>query len=321
MTTDSKDTGKTSVFKGSTSGRSYTLLPLEDQKRLSNWRIFSTNTSPPPTKDSPTSTDSEQANTSPNSSDNDRHQAEINRVVDVARSGETRVALSEALIESLIGFHEEITSVTDLGEFVHGIGGLRLWALEQGLPIEESLTWKVKTLRDAMEGACECEAIPMVELHVLTGADGDQRLVLGNYSANQTNGYPGETIGVYPDRKSMEADLRQRGIVDIYDVSDEYLSSWLIQNDGPFETYYENGQLQEKSAYNDGEWDGPYEYCTSLGQIIEKGTYNMGERCGEWIQEETGFLGSKTSVTVTFPPCPPRPRRRQLAPSVAPSHA
>ena len=33
------------------------------------------------------------------------------------------------------------------------------------------------------------------------------------------------------------------------------------------------------------------------------GTYNMGERCGEWIQEETGFLGSKTSRPKTYPPC------------------
>ena len=67
MTKDSKDTGKTSVFKGSTSIEGFTLLPLKDQKRLSNWRIFSTNTSPQPTKRSPTSTDSEQDKTSPES--------------------------------------------------------------------------------------------------------------------------------------------------------------------------------------------------------------------------------------------------------------
>ena len=65
MTKDSKD--EQMVFKGSTSGRNYTLLPLEDQKRLSNWRIFSTNISPQPTKDSPTSADSEQDQTSPES--------------------------------------------------------------------------------------------------------------------------------------------------------------------------------------------------------------------------------------------------------------
>ena len=67
MTKDSKDTGKTSASKGSTLRDRITLLPLEDQKRLSNWRIFSTNTSPPPTKRSPTSTDSEQDQTSPES--------------------------------------------------------------------------------------------------------------------------------------------------------------------------------------------------------------------------------------------------------------
>ena len=53
--------------KGSTLRDRITLLPLEDQKRLSNWRIFSTNISPPPTKRSPTSTDSEQDQTSPES--------------------------------------------------------------------------------------------------------------------------------------------------------------------------------------------------------------------------------------------------------------
>ena len=67
MTTDSKDTGKTSASKGSTSIEGFTLLPLEDQKRLSNWRIFSTNISLQPTKDSPTSADSEQDQTSPES--------------------------------------------------------------------------------------------------------------------------------------------------------------------------------------------------------------------------------------------------------------
>jgi len=66
MTKDSKDTGKTSVFKGSTSGEDYTPLPPEDQKRLANWRIFSINTSPQPTKDSPTSSGSEEEKIPPN---------------------------------------------------------------------------------------------------------------------------------------------------------------------------------------------------------------------------------------------------------------
>ena len=67
MTTDSKDTGKTSASKGSTWLDRIMPLPPEDQKRLSNWRIFSTNTSPQPTKDSPTSAGSDEEKTPLNS--------------------------------------------------------------------------------------------------------------------------------------------------------------------------------------------------------------------------------------------------------------
>ena len=65
MTKDSKD--EQMVSKGSTLRDRIMPLPPEDQKRLSNWRIFSTNTSPQPTKDSPISADSEQDQTSPES--------------------------------------------------------------------------------------------------------------------------------------------------------------------------------------------------------------------------------------------------------------
>ena len=63
MTKDSKDTGKTSASKESTSIEGFTPLPLKDQKDLANWRISSISTSPQPTKDSPTSADSEEGKT------------------------------------------------------------------------------------------------------------------------------------------------------------------------------------------------------------------------------------------------------------------
>ena len=66
MTKDSKDTGKTSASKGSTLRDRIMPLPPEDQKRLANWRIFSINTSPQPTKDSPTSSGSEEEKIPPN---------------------------------------------------------------------------------------------------------------------------------------------------------------------------------------------------------------------------------------------------------------
>ena len=45
------------------------------------------------------------------------------------------------------------------------------------------------------------------------------------------------------------------------------------QYDGPFEAYYENGQLRHKGVH-----------------------WNMGALCGEWIRD---------GETVTYDPCPP----------------
>ena len=47
--------------------------------------------------------------------------------------------------------------------------------------------------------------------------------------------------------------------------------------DGPFETYYEGGQLAEKGTYKDGVVDGqiffPVVRYHENGQVREKGTY------------------------------------------------
>ena len=67
--------------------------------------------------------------------------------------------------------------------------------------------------------------------------------------------------------------------------------------DGPFETYYDNGQLMVKETYKDGVQDGPYEDYHENGQLWLRGTYKDGERCGEWLWFE--------GETVTNDPCPP----------------
>jgi antitoxin component YwqK of YwqJK toxin-antitoxin module len=66
--------------------------------------------------------------------------------------------------------------------------------------------------------------------------------------------------------------------------------------DGPYELYYDNGQLREKGTYVAGELDGPYEDYYENGQLGMRGTYNMGEACGEWFED---------GETVTYSPCPP----------------
>ena len=45
-----------------------------------------------------------------------------------------------------------------------------------------------------------------------------------------------------------------------------------------------------------GELDGPYESYCENGQLQEKGTYNMGQKCGEWIED---------GETEPYAPCPP----------------
>ena len=66
--------------------------------------------------------------------------------------------------------------------------------------------------------------------------------------------------------------------------------------DGPYERYYENGQLWIMATYAASERDGPYERYYWNGQLEAGGTYNMGEACGEWISD---------GETETHPPCPP----------------
>jgi antitoxin component YwqK of YwqJK toxin-antitoxin module len=64
---------------------------------------------------------------------------------------------------------------------------------------------------------------------------------------------------------------------------------------GPFESYYENGQLQEKGSYRDGEYDGPFESYDENGQLQGTGFYSNGEICGRWMSPGTEGLN--------FPPC------------------
>jgi hypothetical protein len=66
--------------------------------------------------------------------------------------------------------------------------------------------------------------------------------------------------------------------------------------DGPYEKYWDNGQLSQKANYVAGEWHGPFEDYYSTGPLAYKGTFNMGERCGEWVSARE---------PVTYDPCPP----------------
>lgn len=58
------------------------------------------------------------------------------------------------------------------------------------------------------------------------------------------------------------------------------------RKDGPFETYYENGQLESKGTYKDGEYDGTIEWYFESGQFSRKISYKNGVRDGKFTEYE-----------------------------------
>ena len=73
--------------------------------------------------------------------------------------------------------------------------------------------------------------------------------------------------------------------------------------DGPYKSYYDNGQIQIEGTMKDGEWDGPFKEYYENGQIMEEKTYKNGNRDGQYKEysyngnlksEETFNNGSST---------------------------
>ena len=51
---------------------------------------------------------------------------------------------------------------------------------------------------------------------------------------------------------------------------------------GNYESYYENGKLKEKGAYNDDDKDGEWSFYYENGNLKEKGAYKDDDKNGEW---------------------------------------
>ena len=64
--------------------------------------------------------------------------------------------------------------------------------------------------------------------------------------------------------------------------------------EGRWEEYYEDGQLMTRGTIRDGEPDGPYEHYDENGQLQAKGTIKDGDREGPWEEyDENGQLMTK----------------------------
>jgi antitoxin component YwqK of YwqJK toxin-antitoxin module len=60
---------------------------------------------------------------------------------------------------------------------------------------------------------------------------------------------------------------------------------------GPFEMYHDNGQLEKKATFKDGEFDGPFEMYHENGQLEQKATFKDGEFDGPFeMYDENGQM-------------------------------
>ena len=65
---------------------------------------------------------------------------------------------------------------------------------------------------------------------------------------------------------------------------------------GTVEKFHDNGQLQERGNFIDGELDGLYEWFYNNGQSERRGTYRNGEPDGlwEWFDENGNLTETRT---------------------------
>ena len=70
------------------------------------------------------------------------------------------------------------------------------------------------------------------------------------------------------------------------------------KKDGPWVSYYENGQLSVKGTYKVGQLYGPYTLYHYAGQLEGKGTYKDGKRDGSWTHyHDNGTVNEKYTGT------------------------
>lgn len=87
-------------------------------------------------------------------------------------------------------------------------------------------------------------------------------------------------------RSGQLADGQWHGTYEEYHPNDQLHLQVSYENGikrGPYEVYYENGQLRERGSFNEsGEMQGPYESYHENGQLRVRGTYVAGQRDGPW---------------------------------------
>ncbi|MCS5567128.1 MAG: hypothetical protein NZ743_03795 [Pseudomonadales bacterium] len=66
--------------------------------------------------------------------------------------------------------------------------------------------------------------------------------------------------------------------------------------DGPFETFYSNGQVKEKGIHKDGKRHGRWEQFYAGGQLKSKGDFENGDGVVKWFDKEGQWLSTERWV-------------------------
>ena len=77
----------------------------------------------------------------------------------------------------------------------------------------------------------------------------------------------------------------------------------VLEREGPFEQYYESGQLEGKYHFKNGDprGDGLFECYNEQGELMARGFYHMSKKCGEWFAKGGGWSGR--DKVMHYPPC------------------
>ena len=67
---------------------------------------------------------------------------------------------------------------------------------------------------------------------------------------------------------------------------------------GPYVSYYNTGQLEQKGSYKNAKKDGPWKFFRNDGNIISEGYYNNGQKEGTWNYYH--LFGTKLQMVKTF---------------------
>jgi hypothetical protein len=124
--------------------------------------------------------------------------------------------------------------------------------------------------------------------------DGPESLVVRVENGEDVSVYRAAILAAYPTRSALFADNREGKIGSPKSIINFNVAG---QRDGLYESWYDSGQMSERTTYKAGQRDGLYESWYDSGQMSERTTYKAGQRDGLY---ESWYDNGQPSFRTTF---------------------